>query len=287
MRRIGRVARALVGTVAVIYLALCLLLAVFQRKFIYFPSASVNSTPKDYAAAYDEFWIPAADGGRLQAWWIPSSVQRAPTLLYFHGNGANIGANAAQAVRLSRACCNVLIFDYRGYGRSSGPFPAEKRLYEDAESAWKYLVETRRVPSAEIVLYGHSLGSGVAIEMAQRHSDIAGLIVENALTSVVDRGTADPIYRVFPIRLLARERFDSIHKIRSVHSPILIIRGGADMVIPPAMSLRLYKAAPGPKRLVTIAGGGHDNTAAVGGMEYAEAVRGFVNGLRSPQTANR
>lgn len=270
----------LAAVFAAIYVSLCLFLVFGQRRFIYFPFTAIESTPADYGAEYSELWIAGENGARLHAWWIPARSQPAPTLLYLHGNGVNIGANAAQAVRLSEMCCDVLLFDYRGYGKSSGPFPSEKRAYEDAEAAWRYLQEQRRVPPKSVILYGHSLGGAVAIELAKRHPDAAGLIVESTFTSVADRAGMEPLYRAFPLRLLIHERYDSAGKIRDVHMPVLFLHGEDDITIPSSMSERLYDLAHEPKRLVLFPDAGHENTAMVGGERYRSAVREFVTRVR-------
>lgn len=288
MRAMLRFTMVLAAIFAAIYLGLCVLLVSAQRKFIYLPYKAIETTPADYGAAFSEVWIPGADNTQLHAWWIPAPRQPAPTLLYFHGNGVNISANAAQGVRLSEICCNVLLFDYRGYGKSSGPFPAEKRVYEDAEAAWRYLLDTRRVPPRGVILYGHSLGGAVAIEMAKRHPDAAALIVESTFTSVADRAGMESMYRVFPLHLLIHQRFDSLRKIADVHIPVLLVHGEDDLVIPSSMSRELYAAANEPKQLVIIAGAGHENTAIVGGERYEAAVRDFVASARPTSlVANR
>jgi pimeloyl-ACP methyl ester carboxylesterase len=261
----------------VVYAVACLLLVIFQSRMLYFPQPLIESTPEDYSAQYTQVSLPAENGAKLYAWWIPAKDPAAPTLIYFHGNYGNVGSNAEHGARLARTCCNVLLFDYRGYGRSSGPFPNETRIYADAESAWNYVVTQKQVIPAHIIFYGHSLGGGVAVEMAKRHPDAAGLILESTFTSVADRALLDSLYHWFPIRLLVRERFDSIHKIDSIHLPILFLAGTADTTIPDVMSRDLYNRAPGPKLLVLIEGGGHDNSASVGGARYTDAVSQFVS----------
>lgn len=265
----------------VVYAIACLLLTVFQARMLYFPQPLIESTPEDYSAEFQQVWIPAADGAKLYAWWLPSKLPAAPTLIYFHGNYGNVGSNAEHASRLARTCCNVLVFDYRGYGRSAGAFPNESRIYSDGEAAWNYVTGEQKIPASRVLLYGHSLGGGVAIEMAKRHPNAAGLIVESSFTSVADRALLDPLYHWFPVRLIVHQRFDSIRKIASIRIPVLFIAGTADTTIPYAMSQDLFNHAAGPKQIVLIEGGGHDNSAAVGGARYTDAVQHFVNSLPS------
>jgi uncharacterized protein len=265
----------------VVYAVLCLLLVVLQGRMLYFPQPVVESTPEDYGAHYAQVWIPGPDGAKLYGWWVPANNPAAPTLIYFHGNYGNVGSNAEHASRLARICCNVLIFDYRGYGRSTGPFPNEQRIYADAESAWNYVVSVKTTHPGNIILYGHSLGGGVAVEMAKRHPDVGGMILDSTFTSVADRALLDPLYHWFPVRLLVHQRFDSIHKITATHAPVLILAGTADTTIPNRMSQSLYEAAPGRRQIVLIHGGGHDNSAVVGGTKYTVPLEQFVSSIQS------
>ncbi|ABF39414.1 Alpha/beta hydrolase [Candidatus Koribacter versatilis Ellin345] len=271
----------------IVYAVLCLVLVFAQSHMLYFPQPVIESTPEDYNAQYEQVWIPGADNSKLYAWWLPSQDPAAPTLIYFHGNYGNVGSNAEQASRLARTCCNVLLFDYRGYGRSAGPFPSEKRIYADAEAAYNYAVTQKKVSPNHIVFYGHSLGGGVAFEMAKRHGDAAGLIAESTFTSVADRAALDPLYRFFPVRLLVHQRFDSIHKIAAIHMPMLVIAGTGDTTIPYAMSEQLYRSAPPNSELLLIPGAGHDNPAVVGGAKYIEAVKRFVSRVPAQQLSSR
>lgn len=260
----------------IVYGLACLLLIIFQGRMLYFPHPVVESTPEDYSTAYTQVSIPE-NSSSLYAWWIPSKDPAAPTLIYFHGNYGNVGSNAEQASRLARTCCNVLLFDYRGYGHSTGPFPNESRIYADAESVWNYVVQQKQIAPSRILFYGHSLGGGVAVEMAKRHPDAAGLILESTFTSVADRALVDPLYHWFPVRLLVHQRFDSIHKIGSIHLPVLLLAGTSDTTIPPSMSQDLYARAAGPRQIVLIEGGGHDNSAVIGGARYSSAISSFVS----------
>jgi pimeloyl-ACP methyl ester carboxylesterase len=274
--------------VLVVYAVACLLLWIFQARMLYFPEPAIESTPEDFGIKPERVSIPGANGSTLDGWWISSSRPSAPTLIYFHGNYGNIGANAEHGARLARACCNVLLFDYRGYGRSSGPFPNERRMYEDADASWNYVVGEKKAAANHVFLYGHSLGGAVAIEMATRHPDAAGLIIENTFTSVVNRASQEPLYHWFPTRWLVHERFDSIKKIASVRIPLLVISGTADTIIPRAMSKELYDRAPGPKQLLLVEGAGHDDAAIIGGSRYVSAVQEFTTqAVPQQQLSNR
>jgi uncharacterized protein len=198
-------------------------------------------------------------------------------LLYLHGNGENIGANAEHASRLQRLGLSVLMIDYRGYGLSQGDFPNEERVYEDAATAWDYLTKTKGIPAERIFIYGHSLGGAIAIDLATQTGDrAAGLIVESSFTSIRQMIDLTPPYRIFPIDLLLTQRFESIAKVPKLKMPVLFIHGLADGQVPAQMSQTLYEAAPELKQIYLVPGAGHNNTASTGGREYLEVVSKFL-----------
>lgn len=270
-----------IGAIAIIlYTAACLYLFFQQTRFIFFPSSAIETTPKFFNLDYQEVWLPVKtrSGGveRMHGWWIPASQANAQVLLYLHGNGINIGANVAHANRFHRLGFSVLLPDYRGYGRSEGSFPTEASVYQDAAVAWDYLVQERKIQPRQIFLYGHSLGGAVAIDLAVKHPDAAGLIVESSFTSIRDLVDYQAIYRIFPINLILHQRFDSIRKVRSLALPVLFIHGTADLRVPAIMSQQLYEAAPEPKQLILIPDAGHNNTAETAGDKYFQLMQKFV-----------
>jgi uncharacterized protein len=197
-------------------------------------------------------------------------------VLYLHGNGSNVGANVEHANRFHGLGLSVFLIDYRGYGKSQGDFPSESRVYEDAQQAWDYLVKQRGINPNQIYIYGHSLGGAIAIDLAVRQPDAAGLIVEGSFTSV--RAMVDfqkPLFRVFPIDFLLAQRFDSLSKVDRLQMPVLFIHGTADSVVPAEMSKKMFDAAPEPKQLYMVPNGGHNNAAQIGGAEYLRVVSKF------------
>ena len=274
-----------IGAIAIIlYTAACLYLFFQQTRFIFFPSSAIETTPKFFNLDYKEVWLPVKtrSGGveRMHGWWIPASKPNAQVLLYLHGNGINIGANVAHANRFHRLGFSVLLPDYRGYGRSEGSFPTEAAVYQDAAVAWDYLVQERKIQPEQIFLYGHSLGGAVAIDLAVKHPDAAGLIVESSFTSIRDIVDYQSIYRIFPIDLILNQRFDSIRKVRSLALPVLFIHGTADLRVPATMSQQLYEAAPQPKQLVLIPDAGHNNTAETAGDKYFQLMQKFIQQVK-------
>jgi hypothetical protein len=180
----------------------------------------------------------------------------APWILYFHGASGNVGTPGYDRAwaRFRQLGFGVLAVDYRGYGASGGR-PSEAGLYRDADSAYAYLTGTLHVASARIVIYGYSLGSAVAIDLAGR-VPAAGLVVEGAFTSIPDRGAE--LYPYVPVRWLARIRFASIDKIARVSSPKLFIHGQDDAIVPIAHGRRLFAAALPPKEFKMVNGGHTD-----------------------------
>jgi fermentation-respiration switch protein FrsA (DUF1100 family) len=273
---------------AIGYSAVCLFLFAAQGKFIFFPARAIETTPKDFQLGYQDVVLPiptkTGAAETVHGWWIPAlerSVNRRESgkvLLYLHGNGLNVGANVEHANRFHRLGLSVFLIDYRGYGKSQGDFPSESRVYEDAQLAWDYLVKQRGIKPSQIYIYGHSLGGAIAIDLAVRHPEAAGLIVEGSFTSA--RAMVDfqaGVYRVFPIDLLLTQRFDSIAKVDRLQMPVLFIHGIADTVVPTQMSKKLFDAAPEPKQLYIVPDGGHNNSAQIGGAEYLLRVRQFLD----------
>ncbi|MEG4196758.1 alpha/beta fold hydrolase [Microcoleus sp. Pol12A5] len=198
-------------------------------------------------------------------------------VLYLHGNASNVGANVEHAYRFHRLGLSVFVMDYRGYGKSQGDFPSESQVYEDAQLAWDYLVKQRGINPNQIYLYGHSLGGAIAIDLAVRHPEAAGLIVEGSFTSTramvnFQKG----LFWMFPIDLLLTQRFDSLSKVDRLQMPVLFIHGTADHVVPVEMSKKMFEAAPEPKQLYIVPDGGHTNVAQIGGAEYLQILSQFL-----------
>lgn len=269
--------------VAIAYLAICTYLFRQQGRFIFFPSSVIETTPKAFNLDFQEVWLPVITASgkleKIHGWWIPAPKANAKTLLYLHGNGINIGANAAHAHRFHQMGFAVLIIDYRGYGRSEGSFPSETTVYQDAATAWNYLVKQRQIQPSNIVLYGHSLGGAIAINLATQHPEAAGLIVDSSFTSIAEIVNTRGQFRLFPVELILNQRFESIKKVKLLQMPVLFIHGADDAVVPISMSKQLYAAAPEPKQLFIVANAGHNNTAEIAGLKYFEVVKKFVSQL--------
>ncbi|MBD2531439.1 alpha/beta fold hydrolase [Nostoc flagelliforme FACHB-838] len=265
---------------AIAYSAICLFLFIKQPRFIFVPSAVIEKTPEFFNLPYEEVWlaVPVKTGKveRIHGWWIKAKKPNAKVLLYLHGNGINIGANITHANRFHQLGFSVLLIDYRGYGRSEGSFPNEKRVYEDAVTAWNYLVQQQEIPPNQIFIYGHSLGGAIAIDLAVKHPQAAGLIVESSFTSIRDLITYRNMFWMFPVDLILTQRFESIKKLPNLKMPVLFIHGAVDWTVPSFMSEKMYAVAPEPKQLFLVTEADHNNTAVVGGSQYLQRIESFV-----------
>ncbi|MFN6560941.1 MAG: alpha/beta hydrolase [Nostoc sp. ChiSLP01] len=261
------------------YLGICLFLFISQTRFIFFPTAAIEKTPEFFNLPYEEVWLPVAvKTGKVEhihGWWIKAKQPNTKVLLYLHGNGINIGANIAHTNRFYQLGFSVLLIDYRGYGRSEGSFPNEKQVYEDAATAWNYLVQQQISPK-EIFIYGHSLGGAIAIDLAVKQPQAAGLIVESSFTSIRDLIAYRKKFGIFPVDLILTQRFESIKKLPNLKVPVLFIHSVADLAVPSFMSQKLYAAAPEPKQLFLVPTAEHNDTAVVAGSQYLQWVESFV-----------
>lgn len=265
-------------TFAIVLLAYglaCLAIWKFQTRLTFYPLPRLSDSPAAYGVGFVDVTIPLSPG-TLHGWWM-AALPQSPVILYLHGNGGNIGAYAKQAVRLRNLGYSVLIMDYRGYGQSSGPFPSEPRVYEDAECAWRWLTQHRGIDPSQICIYGHSLGGAVAIELALRHPDATALIVESSFTSALAMGKHLQIFRAFPLRTLLHQHFASITKLPDLRMPVLFLHGTRDLTVPWRMSQELHAAAPEPKQLVILPGAVHMNCGEIAPELYRETVIGFLD----------
>ena len=244
-----------------------------EESFIFFPEARIDQTPRDVGLAFDDVYFTTSDGIRLNGWFVPSPGARL-TLLWSHGNAGNISHRLDNIREIhQRLGIGVFIFDYRGYGRSDGS-PTEAGLYLDARAAREALVQRLGIPPERIVYFGRSLGAAVALDLALAHPP-PGLILESPFLSV--RAMAN---RTLPgSGFLFKSRFDSLAKIRQLRTPLLILHGDADEVVPYEHGRRLWEAASEPKAFYTIARARHNDTYLVGGGEYWDAWRKFLHAL--------
>ncbi|HEX6433966.1 MAG TPA: alpha/beta hydrolase [Gemmatimonadales bacterium] len=262
--------------VVIAYLGLLLLLRLNESRLIYFPGSqrSLLAPPSSLGLPVERIALTTQDGLTLGSWLIPAGPDSTGLwLLICHGNAGNLSEfdRPVHYAGLRGLGLNLLAFDYRGYGESEGA-PSESGLYKDADAAYRYLRDGRGIPADRIIVFGHSLGSAVAVDLASR-VPVGGLIVEGALTSVVDRG--QELYPYIPVRWIAGTRFASLEKISKVMVPKLFLHATGDEVIPLAHGRRLYQAAPPPKTMVELRGG-HGDAFDVDSATYFGAIRRFI-----------
>jgi uncharacterized protein len=275
------------------YAIACFLLYCQQHKSIFFPSSVIEKTPLVYDVPFEDVWLPVkVDRKKIEAkieqihgWWMDNPNSNGKVLLYLHGNTLNIAANLYAATGYYKAGFSVLLIDYRGFGKSQGSFPSEARVYEDAETAWNYLVKQQKIPASQIYIYGHSLGGAIAIDLAVKCPEAAGLIVESTFTSVSEVITARKLFPLFPVDLLLTQRFDSIQKVPKLKIPILVIHGTEDETIPVFMGKKLYADAPQPKEIILVSGANHNNVGEIAPSQYAKAVQSFLQVVRKKSQA--
>lgn len=269
--------RPFIQRFAIGYSLLCVALYFQQQRVMFFPTKQLEHTPSLYQLKYQDVWIPISKQNgqtdRLHGWWIPADKPDAPVMLYFHHNAINIGANVSQALQFQKLGYSIFLFDYRGFGQSEGNFPTEPQLYEDAQAAWNYLTQARKIPSNRIVIYGHSVGGAIAIDLAVKHPEAAALIMQSSFTSMRDMTKRFGVYWFLPIELLLQQRFESLEKMKSIKMPVLVITGTEDIQIPVEMGERLHAAAPEFKQLMIIQGRGHDNHMP---EQYKQRVKQFI-----------
>ncbi len=253
------------------------LLRKFEQHQMYAPQRELEMTPDEAGMAYEDVWLAAGDGLRLHGWWIPSSRDRG-TILFCHGNAGNISHRLESIAVFHSLGLNVLIFDYRGFGRSEGS-PNEEGTYLDAEAAYLHLRREREIPAERIVLFGRSLGGAVAIELAQRlcekasYPKAAGLICEATFTSAEAMGRL--LFPSLPVGLIIRNKYDSISKVPSLELPVLFIHSPDDELVPFEHGRALFAEAPEPKEFLRIAGG-HGDGFLVTGPAYREGIAAFL-----------
>ena len=246
-----------------------------DRMMVYFPDRGLSATPAEVGLEFTDVYLTTSDGVRIHAWHVPGRSRT--TLLWLHGNAGNISNRVDNIAVLNRLTgLSVLIVDYRGYGLSEGS-PSEDGLYLDAEAAFQYLTEDVGLDTEQdIVLFGRSLGVGVASEMATRHT-VRGVILESGFTSVVGmaRGTY-PAWLVRVLTPLIDARYDTLSKMGDIESPVMIIHGEQDEIVPINMAHELFEAASDPKRLQVVRGAMHNDVYERGGAAYFQALNDFI-----------
>ncbi len=250
------------------YCAVCGMLAWQQRRILYMPEAERPDLSAAGLGVARAVTVRTSDGLDLLAWLAPAMDATKPVVLYLHGNGGHIGYRAPRLERMSGFGWGVLLLEYRGFGGNPGS-PTEAGLYEDARAGYATLrasgIEARR-----IVLWGESLGTGVAVRLASEQ-EVGAVLLESPYTSI--KAIGQKRFPFAPVGLLLLDQFDLIGRIGTVRAPVLVMTGGRDVVVPPAMGRAVFAAANEPKSFWLAPDAGHNDLSQSGALEV---VRDFV-----------
>lgn len=268
IKRINRLMTSLLFILCGVYFGILILLFLMQSKLVYFPSKEIVCTPADIRLQYEDITMKTSDGLNLNAWYIPAKSQ-VGTVLFCHGNGGNISYSLDVAETLNKLNLNVLIFDYRGYGKSEGS-PTENGTYTDAETAYQWLLKDKNIPENSIIVMGRSLGAAIAANLAKNHSPRI-LILESGFSSTPD--VAAKQYPIFPVRLLCRYKYKTAEYVKDIKCPLLVVHSTEDEIIPYANGKRIFNSAKEPKEFLVIKGSHNEG--------YSDSGDSYVNGLRN------
>lgn len=255
--------------------ALLIVLWAAQRRLMYFPVSGVPSLAALGLSDVREVTFDTADGLRLNGWLF--AIERAElrgTVIVFNGNAGNRAYRVPLATALVRRGFRVLLFDYRGFGDNAGS-PSERGLAHDARAAREYLMRRRDVDATRLIYFGESLGTAVAVELAVEHPP-AALILRSPFTSMADVGQYH--YWWLPVRLLIRDRFETLQRIGRVKSPLLVIAGARDSIVPIGHSRRVYDAAVSARKtFLSIPRADHNDDALLDGDAMIAEVARFLS----------
>ncbi len=241
-------------TLALTYAVFVGLVYHYQRHLLYHPDKAI-AEPSHYGLqGFFDILLPSSDGVNVQLWYR-AAVPGFPTVVYYHGNASNIGNRAGIYAALAEKGFGVLALSYRGYGKSTGD-PTEQGIYDDARTALRFLTDQQHIPLKHIIVFGESLGTGVAVQMASEY-DVAALVLQAPFTSVAAR--AAEIYFYIPVNMMIYDKFDSLSKIAKVKPPLLLFHGDLDTVIPIRMGKTLFAAANEPKQAVYFPNNAHND----------------------------
>lgn len=247
-----------------------------SKNFVYHPEKELIATPADAALPFEDLDLTTEDGIRINGWFVPFQGSEG-VLLWFHGNAGNMGNRVDLLQRLNEELkLNILMIDYRGYGKSEGEV-SEEGTAKDALAAYDYLLSRPDIHPERIFVFGQSLGAAVAVRLSTE-SRVGGLILEAPFTSV--KALTAEIFPWLPFKGLISIKYDSMGKIKSVQSPLLVMHGDQDKVVPYEQGQQIFEAANTPKTFYTITGADHNNAYVVGGPGYFEAMKRFIEGIQ-------
>lgn len=244
-----------------------------EKRLIYYPETAVEITPRALGLPFEEVTLDVEPGVRLHGWFIKAAKEPSrATILFSHGNAGNIADRLDRVRSFRDLAADFFLYDYRGFGRSTGE-PDEEGTYRDGRAAYDYLVKTRGIDPAHLILMAESLGCAVSTQLAVERK-AAGLVLEAPFASIPLMASA--IYPFLPARFFVRTRYDNLGKIPRLKMPLLLVQGSRDEVIPVAQGKMLFEAAPEPKRFLSIEGAHHNDVYVMGGEGYRRVLAEFI-----------
>lgn len=278
----------LISLIVILGISFYLFYPRIENFFVFFPQRAFDFTPEGMHLNHEEVYFDTEDGKRLHGWFFPLDGDF-PVILFCHGNAGNISHRLDNVELLVNHKLQVFIFDYRGYGNSSGK-PSEKGIYADGLAAYDYLIGKRGLTPNRIIIFGRSLGAAVAIEVALR-KEVRSIIIESAFTSTKDMARAIWLFR--PLSYFLPANFNNEKKIVGLNIPKLFIHGERDEIVPFSMGRKLFETAKGPKYFFPLKRAGHNDTFVVDEENYFRTFATFAKesrintGATNTPTSNR
>lgn len=276
LKKLINLFRSLFIAVVVAIIFWSIITMIFENRFIFFPDkypVGFYNTSSRIPNLID-CWIVTEDSIKIHGWFAPTDSAIA-TLVIAHGNAGNISHRIDIIYTLQKIGFNVMMFDYRGYGRSEGS-PDEEGIYKDGRAAFDYALKLPEVNPQRVIFWGTSLGGAVAVDVAM-HRKVCALILESTFTSAKDMAKIH--YPFLPTRFIMRSEFNSKDKLPKIKVPLLMIHGKEDEIVPIVLGKELFAAANEPKEFYEINKAGHNDTYLIGGKEYFIRIRNFIDKL--------
>lgn len=255
MKKIFAVVVSVLACALSFYIGLMGVMYLNQRSFLYFPDHALPNVAETGIGNIQDIYVTTKDGLKIHGWYLPSAYDDGSVVVYFHGNGSTIQSSIHSMADYIKAGYGILMVEYRGYSGNPGAL-SEEGIYNDSRAFLAWLKE-QGVPESRTVLHGTSLGTGVAVQMAVEHEPFQAIVLESPYTSMTDIGATQ--YPFIPVRILLKDRYDSYSKIENIKSPLVVVHGKKDTLVPYASGLKLFEKAPQPKTLITLEDAGHND----------------------------